>query len=141
MPFTAEALEATLTMDGWPFERLDATTWRSGFQAPDQEKIRFFVRLTDDWLFLTVIPIVRMPALDTVALTLTRRLLELNRTMTLAKFAIDAHEIVLTVELPTVGLIPPQIIDGLNALSLYAVTHCQEVLDLAAAAPPRPSPN
>ncbi len=45
---TNETLEAILAAEGWPFERLDATTWRSGFQAPGPRRIRFFLRLTPD---------------------------------------------------------------------------------------------
>jgi hypothetical protein len=88
---TNETLEAILAAEGWPFERLDATTWRSGFQAPGPRRIRFFLRLTPDWLFLTIIP-----------------------------FAVEQRDIVLTVELPTQGLTQSQIRDGLDALSVYA---------------------
>ena len=123
MALTAQDLEATLSADGWPFERLDATTWRSGFQAPGQDKTRFFLRLTEDWLFLTILPFASLPDDATSERALMRRLLELNRTITLAKFAIEGRDVVLTVELPVQDITTAQIKDGLDALSLYATTH------------------
>ena len=123
MPLTDKALEAVLAADGWPFERLDATTWHSGFQAPGERQVRFFLRLTDNWLFLTIIPFAVLPDDGAAECALMRRLLELNRRITLAKFAIEHREIVLTVELATQDLTPNQIKDGLDALSLYASRH------------------
>lgn len=136
MPLTDKALEAVLAADDWPFERLDATTWRSGFQAPGQRKVRFFLRLTDNWLFLTIIPFAMLPEDDDDAeRALMRRLLELNRRITLAKFAVEHREVVLTVELPTQDLSPSQIKDGLDALSLYASLHYAAIVEFAAPAP------
>lgn len=135
MPLTDQALEAALAADGWPFERLDAATWRSAFQAPGQRRIRFFLRLTDDWLFLTISPFAILPDDPDAEHALMRRMLELNRKITLAKFAIERREIVLTVELPTQDLTPRQIKDGLDALSVYTWQHLAAIMEFATPAP------
>ena len=135
MPLTDKQLEAQLTADGWPFERLDETTWRSGFQAPGSERFRFFIRLAKDWVYLTIIPYVTLPDDALAEATLMRRLLVLNREVTLAKFAIDRRDVVLTVELPTQDLAASQLKDGLDALSFFATQHHAEVSKLATAPP------
>lgn len=56
-----ETLEATLAAEGWLFERLDAITLRSNFTAPAPRTVRFFLRLTSDWLFLAIIPFAVLP--------------------------------------------------------------------------------
>lgn len=123
MPLTDKDLEDALAADGWPFERLDERTWRSAFQAPGETRFRFFIRLTGDWLFLTIIPFATLPEDGVGERALMRRLLELNRTITLAKFALDGMQIVLTVELPTEELTASQVRDGLDALSYYAIQY------------------
>jgi hypothetical protein len=123
MPLTDRDLEAALAADGWPCERLDERTWRSAFAASPECRFRFFLRLTDDWLFLTIIPYATLPEDGVGERALMRRLLELNRSITLAKFALDGRQIVLTVELPTEDLVASQIRDGLDALSYYAIQH------------------
>jgi hypothetical protein len=131
---TDKQLEQYLTADNWPFERLDDTTWRSWFTVEDSEqKFRFFVRLNPSWLFLTIIPYVELPADQTTHLGIYRRLLELNRELTLAKFALDKNDVVLTVELPTEHLVEPQVKDALDALSYYAGIHHAEVAKLVGA--------
>jgi hypothetical protein len=131
---TDESLEAILAAEGWPFERLDATTWRSGFQAPGPRRIRFFLRLTSDWLFLTIIPFAVLPDDRDAEHALMRRLLELNRRITLAKFAVERRDIVLTVELPTQELTQSQIRDGLDARSVYASRHYPAVTEFTSPA-------
>jgi len=120
-----------LAADNWPFERLDETTWRSGFRT-ETEQFRFFVRLTENWVYLTIIPFVTMPDDDASLLKLFRRLLELNREITLAKFAIDKADVVLTVELPTESMQASLFKDGLDALSFYANSHHAELVELSA---------
>lgn len=134
MPLTDKALEAALAADGWPFERLDATTWRSGFQAPGLRKVRFFLRLTDDWLFLTIIPFAVLPDDHDAEHALMRRLLELNHRIALAKFAVEHRDVMLTVELPTQDITPSQIKDGLDALSLYASRHYPAITEFTSPA-------
>ena len=63
MPLTETALEAVLAADDWPFERAGESTWFSAFQRSSGpgEPITFFLRLTDDWLFLTIAPFAVLP--------------------------------------------------------------------------------
>jgi hypothetical protein len=128
---TDTLIEQWMAADGWPCERLDPTTWRSGFQAPGMDKVRFFVRLTTDWLYLTVTPLVVVPEDVAVELPLFRRLLELNRQITLAKLALDGRGVVITVELPAQDLSRQQFKDGLDALAFYSTTHYAELAALA----------
>lgn len=130
---TGAELEAMLAADGWPCERLDDTTWRSGFRSTGSEPFRFFLRLTGSWLYLTIIPFVAVPVEAAAELALLRRLLVLNREITLAKFALDQRDVVLTVELPTEQLAWPLLKDGLDALSFYATNHHAELTALAGA--------
>jgi len=123
-------LEEMLQADGWPLERLDENTWRSGFQHGGGDKVRFFVRLTKNWLYLTIIPFVTVPEDPAIELALFRRLLVLNREITLAKLALDRADVVLTVELATEKLAWSQIKDGLDALTFYTAKHQAELAKL-----------
>lgn len=127
---TDSELEQMLKADGWPLERLDDKTWRSGFQQSGHEKFRFFIRLTKNWVYLTIIPFITVPDDSALELALFRRLLVLNREITLAKLALDKRDVVLTVELATESLAWPQLKDGLDALSFYATKHHDELTKL-----------
>jgi hypothetical protein len=128
---TAARVEEMLTKDGWPFERVDDHTWRSGFRG-DVNSFRFFVRLTDNWIFFTIVPFVVAPKSEGAALALYRHLLKLNREINMAKFAIDDDaDVVLTVELPTENLDESEFKDALDALSYYADKHYLDILNLA----------
>ena len=95
------------------------------------EPITFFLRLTDDWLFLTIAPYAVLPDDPATETAVLRRLLELNRSINLAKFALEHRDIVLTVELPTEELTSSQIRDGLDALSYFALRHHAEITAVA----------
>lgn len=133
MPLTDIALEAVLAADDWPFERAGDSTWFSAFQRSSGpgDPITFFLRLTDDWLFLTVAPYAALPDDPATEMAVLRRLLELNRSINLAKFALERRDIVLTVELPTEDLTSGQIKDGLDALSYFALKHHAEITAVA----------
>src|ERR1700729_3628938 len=102
MPLTDTELEAVLAADDWPFERASEATWFSAFvrtadsdsdsdsesESESAEPITFFLRLTDDWLFLTIAPFAVLPDDPATATAVLRRLLELNRSINLAKFAL-----------------------------------------------------
>lgn len=128
---TEQALEDLLVADGWPMERLDATTWRSGFRGENAPSFRFFVRVIPSWVCLTIVPFVVAPAGDAARLAFFGRLLELNREITLAKLALDRRDVLLTVELSREHLAPSQIKDGLDALVYYANAHHAELTRLA----------
>ena len=129
---TGEQLERMLTDDGWPFEKLDDHTWKSGFKSEGREPFRMFVKTTANWLVLTIVPLVTAPADDHDGLALFRRMLELNREITLAKLALDKRDVILTVELSLEHLQPSQLKDGLDAMVFYANTHHAELASLAA---------
>jgi hypothetical protein len=133
MPLTDIALEAVLAADDWPFERAGDSTWFSAFQRSSGpgDPVTFFLRLTDDWLFLTVAPYAVLPDDPATETAVLRRLLELNRSVNLAKFALERRDIVLTVELPTEDLTSGQIKDGLDALSYFALKHHAEITAVA----------
>ena len=126
---TDKELEDILLADGWPIERLDDTTWRSGFRSDGQQAFRFFVKLIPSWVCLTIVPFVQLPETDSA--TMLRRLLELNRELTLAKLALDRRDVILTVELSREGLAPSQVKDGLDALVYYASQHHAALAALA----------
>ena len=89
------------------------------------------VLAADDWLFLTIAPFAVLPGDPATETAVLRRLLELNRSINLAKFALEHRDIVLTVELPTADLTPGQIRDGLDALSYFALKHHAEITAVA----------
>src|SRR5438045_1315093 len=131
MALSTQRVEQLLALDGWPFERVDDHTWRSGFRG-EVNSFRFFVRLTDNWIFFTIVPFVVAPRTEVAALGLYRQLLKLNREINMAKFAIDDDaDVVLTVELPTENLDEGEFKDALDALSYYADRHYLDVLNLA----------
>ena len=123
-------VERYLLADGWPCQKLDEETLVSAFSVEGQESFRLFVRVTDDWLCLTVVPFVIAPGDHGAAQALFRRLLELNHELTLAKFALDQRDVILTVELPLEDLAPSQLRDGLDAIVYYANAHYAELSSL-----------
>jgi hypothetical protein len=134
---TARNVEEFLARDGWPFERVDDNTWRSGFRG-DVNSFRFFLRLTENWVFFTIVPFVVAPRSDASALDLYRHLLKLNREINMAKFAIDDDaDVVLTVELPTENINEAEFKDALDALSYYADRHYLDILNLAQLGAPK----
>ncbi len=127
----SELVEEFLKTDGWPVERVDKNTWRSGFRG-DVNSFRFYVRLTDNWIFFTIVPFVVAPRQDDHARELYRHLLKLNREINLAKFAIDDDDdVVLTVELPIEEAGDASMKDALEALAYYADRHYLDVLTIA----------
>jgi len=128
---TDKTVEEYLQRDHWPFDRIDAGTWRSGFRG-EVSSFRFFVRLSQHWIFFTIVPFLIAPKDAECQRRLYRRLLELNREINMAKFAIDEDEdVVLTVELPVEALENSEFKDALDALSYYADKHYLELLNLA----------
>jgi hypothetical protein len=127
-----ESIEEYLRRDGWHFERVEGPipTWRSGFRG-DVASFRFYVRLTENWIFFIIDPFV-LRARSETAHAVHERLLQLNRDMTYAKFALDSDDdVVLTVECPTRNLDYGAFKDALDFLSYYADRHYLEILNLA----------
>jgi len=129
-----DTVEEFLARDGWHFERVtdgNVPTWRSGFRG-EVAPFRFYVRLTDNWVFFIINPFVLPAKTPEGAQALHKRLLRLNQDMTLAKFALDQDDdVVLTVEFPTESIDYSEFKDALDVLSYYADRHYLEVLNLA----------
>lgn len=124
-------VEQLLRADNRPFERIDAGTWRSSFHA-ESKSFRFFVRLTESWIFFTIVPFVAAAKNAAAEHRLHAKLLRLNRDINMAKFAIDEDgDVVLTVELPTENLDASEFRDAMDALSFYADRHYVEVARVA----------
>ena len=119
---TQADLEAWLKADGWPVARLDDHTLRTGFKVEGTSH-RLFVKVTEHWLVLTIVPFVTLSEDDPRTLAIFRRLLELNRDLTLAKLAVDGRDVLLTVELTLEGLAWPHLKDGLDAITWAAGHH------------------
>jgi hypothetical protein len=136
----ANTVEDFLRRDGWHFERVEGgnvPTWRSGFRG-EVAPFRFYVRLTENWVFFIIAPFVLTAKNEAAAALLYRRLLQLNQDMTLAKFALDNDDdVVLTVEFPTESIAYDSFRDALDVLSYYADRHYLEVLNLARHEPRR----
>jgi hypothetical protein len=131
MSITAKRVEELLKKDGWPCQRGDDHTWRSAFKS-DASSFTFYVRMTEDWIFFSIVPYVTTPKGEREALALYRHLLKLNRDMNLAKFALDEDgDVALSVELPTENLDDSEFKDALEALSFYADRHYLDVSKLA----------
>lgn len=134
---TQADLEAWLKADGWPLERLDANTWRTGFAA-DGTSYRLFVKTTANWLVLTIVPFVQLPEDDAQSLATFRRMLELNREITLAKLAVNGRDVILTVELTLAGIDWPHLKDGVDAITYYAGNLHAELSAMTTTAPATP---
>jgi hypothetical protein len=125
-PMIQAQLESWLKADGWPIKRLDANTWRTGFSV-DGTSYRLFLKTTENWLVLTIVPFVRLPEDDAQSLATFRRMLELNQEMNLAKLAVDGRDVTLTVELTLEGIDWPHLKDGIDAITYYGGHHHAEL--------------
>jgi hypothetical protein len=97
---------------------------------PDEEGAAalppFFVKLTDDWVLLSMLPILGRAAYR--ASDLGRRLLAANREMRLAKFALDKNgAVVLCAELPTESLDASEVADAVQRMTEYARRFLAEI--------------
>jgi hypothetical protein len=111
---------------GWCIESVDASTVQiSNAQKPIPP---FFVRVTENWLLLAIVPVIpheaRRPS------DLSRRLLAVNRDIRLAKFSYDEdNDVVLNAELPTESLDPSEVRDAVGRMvryvEHYAAYFCQ----------------
>jgi hypothetical protein len=130
-----DEIRACLEGDGWPVEVLSDTTMRTRFRGGSRA-FPLFVHLEPVFVTFAVIPFSRLPADDTAADTLMRRLLRLNREFNLAKFSVDDDgDDLLSVEYRLEDLDPSEVRDAVDVLSFYAEKHFAEVDALSHAAP------
>jgi len=116
---TSDELEDFFDQYGWSVEKLDDTTFRTGFRAK-HTTFTALVRLTEHWLVFTINPFVQVPehgwgkvALKTMAMA--------NHHVNLAKFGLDQDDdCFLTVELPTEGFSYDHFVEAMTALTHVA---------------------
>jgi hypothetical protein len=95
----------------------------------------FFVQLSETWVVLSMLDV--LGENTTLLEELPRRLLEANRDMRLAKFALDeADRVLLCAELPTEALDHSELSDAVDRLIEYATTYRRALLGVLAGPPP-----
>jgi hypothetical protein len=113
-------LQAWITDIGFETAVEEANTLRlQPRDAADGDLPPFFIQCTENWVVLSMLPMLEPGAFRPEALG--RRLLLLNREMRVAKFAVDKNGgIVLCAELPTESLDPPELADAIERMIEYA---------------------
>jgi len=132
MGVTPETIDGYFQEYGWTFQRPEGgRDWQTAVRC-DVAVFRIAVRLTDNWVFFTMVPFVLGPRDPQCTERLYRHLLRLNRDITLAKFALDEDgDVLLTVELPAKDLSYETFCDAIGALTYYADDTYVELLNLA----------
>ncbi len=109
-------LERWIVRAGYAVEAENATTVR--LLHGDAALPPFFVQLSEHWVLLSMLPLSSAGELGVDQLG--RRLLEANREMRVAKFAIDAEgAVVLCAELPTESLDESELVDAVRRVVHY----------------------
>ena len=115
-------------------EWLHAAGWRCADErgntlriaGPGLEPLPFFVRCTENWLLLAIVPAIAAGAPRPP--DLSRRLLAVNRDMRMAKYSYDEDgDVALTAELPTESLHFSELRDAITRMARYA-HHYREYL-------------
>jgi hypothetical protein len=115
---------------GWEYERLNGNTILSGF-AGETSTFTLFVHVCDDWVIMSISPLVERPV-DSCRANILGYLARLNFHATLVKFSMDDQDNVsLTVELPVRGLTFESFASILETLCFYADDQYQRILELA----------
>ncbi len=124
-------LESLLEECGWPCERLRPDTLRTHVQG-NAHIFPLLARLEPSgYLVLAIVPYLKSPKERTRAAAFYRRLLELNRSLWLAKFSIDDDlDVVLSAEYPLAELDRSEFDDALDAISYYADRYYAELRSL-----------
>lgn len=111
-----ETLIAWFDEMGWRAVPTDAVTLRA---HPPSSDVPFFVRRSEHWLLLAIVPV--LPKSAPRPADLSRRLLAVNRDMRLAKFGLDEErDVVLSAELPTESLDKSEVRDAAERMVRYA---------------------
>lgn len=127
------------TLKGW----IDELGYRADVQDPMTIRVRpreqaayalplFFVQHTESWVVLSMLDVLG-DSTDLIE-ELPRRLLEANREMRLAKFALDETDrVLLCAELPTEALDRSELADAVDRLIEYVTTYRRALLGVIAA--------
>jgi hypothetical protein len=109
-------LERWIVRAGFEAKSVNATTVR--VLHGDGDLPAFFVQLSEHWVLLSMLPLRGAESIHSG--DLGRRLLEANREMRVAKFAIDdGGTVVLCAELPTESLDESELADAVRRLVGY----------------------
>lgn len=132
MSVTAETIDGYFEQYGWTYSREPGSnSWTTGFRG-DVSNFRLFVKLTDNWIYFTIIPFVIGPKDPECANRLHWHMLRLNREINMAKFCLDEdNDVVLTVELPCENLDYSEFSDALGVLCYCADDMYLEMLNIA----------
>jgi hypothetical protein len=122
-----DEIRSVLETQGWPVERLSASTIRSCFRSKDRI-FPLFVHVEHLFVTFAVIPYARLPEGTAPADLMMTQLLRLNREMNLAKYSVDDDgDVILSVEYRIEHLDPSEIRDAVDVLSFYADKHHEDV--------------
>jgi hypothetical protein len=114
-----ETIHKFFTQYGWEYENIGESTWVTGFQG-EYNLYYIYVRVTEDWILLSISPFVPRPA-EAQKAAVYSRLMRANFEMTSVKFCIDDNDdVVLAVELTRRNLPYAAFETALDALSYYA---------------------
>jgi hypothetical protein len=129
---TPEIIDGFFEQYGWSYSRDEGgRDWSTGFRG-DVSSFRILVRLTDNWIYFTIIPFIVATKNEACRQRLYWHILRLNRDITLAKFGLDEdNDVLLTVELPIESLDYSEFADALNAICYYADDTYLEMLNLS----------
>lgn len=118
MKSATETVREFFAQYGWEYEEIDEHNWVTGFQG-EHKLYHIYVRMTEDWILLSIAPFVPRPTIDHKA-EVYAQLMQANYEMTLAKFCVDPEgDVVLAVELPRENLPYAAFSTALDALSFY----------------------
>ena len=131
MTVTPETIDSYFEQYGWKYKRDEDGDWITGFRG-DVQSFRFFIRMTEHWIYFTISPFIVAPKDPVCAQRLHTHLMRLNRDINMAKFCLDQDmDVVLTVELPRESLDYSEFSDAIGALCHYADNHYLEIINLA----------
>src|SRR3954471_13833627 len=130
MAIDAETIESYFKQLDWPFQRKDEHNWSTGYKG-DVYTFTFFVRTTDDWLYVYV-PFNQVRINPAARNNLNEHLLRLNYRRSMTKFMVDDDDDVgLTVEIPYANLQVEEFNDALLACCTYADGNYVELMNIA----------
>ena len=104
---------------GWTFDRVDASTFRTGFSG-SHGTYTMLVRVTEHWVVFTINPLMHEPAAG-YGSALLKILASANHTVNIAKLGIDPdRDVFITIEMPSEAFSYSQFDDAVSALAHYA---------------------
>ncbi|NJL94343.1 MAG: YbjN domain-containing protein [Anaerolineae bacterium] len=119
---TAENIESYLEQFGVSYTRQSEEIWITGVRT-EVSNFQIFIRLTEDWVFLFVNPLVVAPKNNPNLARFYFHALRYNQDMNLAKLGLDSDgDLFLIVEFPNENFAFSHFQDAMNALAYHAST-------------------